>query len=73
MGGAAAGEVTTRLGGGGAVLNERQWVSFTRALIAMLSLGATTQIYLRPGPTDLRLGYEGLSQLAPQRFGQLAR
>ena len=39
----------------------------------MLSLGATTQIYLKPGPTDLRLGYEGLSQLAPQRFGQLAR
>jgi len=30
----------------------------------MLNLGSTTKVYLRPGPTDLRLGYEGLSQLA---------
>jgi len=29
----------------------------------MLSIGPTTRVYLRPGPTDLRLGYEGLSQL----------
>ena len=30
----------------------------------MLSVGPTTKVYLRPGATDLRLGYEGLSQLA---------
>ena len=30
----------------------------------MLSIGPTTKVYLRPGPTDLRLGYEGLTQLA---------
>ena len=30
----------------------------------MLSLGPTTKVYLRPGATDLRLGYEGLAQLA---------
>lgn len=29
----------------------------------MLSVGPTTKVYLRPGATDLRLGYEGLSQL----------
>jgi hypothetical protein len=30
----------------------------------MLSLGPTTKVFLRPGATDLRLGYEGLTQLA---------
>lgn len=35
----------------------------------MLSLGAATQVYLRPGATDLRLGYEGLFQLARARVG----
>ena len=30
----------------------------------MLSIGPTTKAYLRPEPTDLRLGYEGLTQLA---------
>lgn len=29
----------------------------------MLSLGAATKVYLRPGSTDLRLGFEGLYQL----------
>lgn len=30
----------------------------------MLSIGPTTKVYLRPGATDLRLGYEGLYQFA---------
>ena len=30
----------------------------------MLSIGPTAKVYLRPGATDLRLGYEGLAQLA---------
>lgn len=30
----------------------------------MLSIGPTTKVYLRPGATDLRLGYEALTQLA---------
>jgi hypothetical protein len=30
----------------------------------MLSLGPTTKVFLRPGATDLRLGYEGLTQLS---------
>jgi hypothetical protein len=29
----------------------------------MLSIAATTRVYLRPGATDLRLGYEGLTKL----------
>ena len=29
----------------------------------MLSIGPTTRVYLRPGATDLRFGYEGLYQL----------
>jgi len=28
----------------------------------MLSIGPTTKVFLRPGATDLRLGYEGLTQ-----------
>jgi transposase len=29
----------------------------------MLSIGPATKVYLQPGGTDLRLGYEGLHQL----------
>jgi transposase len=36
----------------------------------MLSIGPTTKVFLRPGATDLRLGYEGLSQLARTDLGQ---
>ncbi|HEY4301690.1 MAG TPA: IS66 family insertion sequence element accessory protein TnpB [Candidatus Didemnitutus sp.] len=36
----------------------------------MLSLSATTQVYMRPGATDLRLGFEALYQLARTSFGQ---
>lgn len=36
----------------------------------MLSLSATTRVYLRPGATDLRLGFEALYQLARTSFGQ---
>lgn len=36
----------------------------------MLSIGPSTKIFLRPGPTDLRLGYEGLYQLVRTVLGQ---
>lgn len=36
----------------------------------MLSVGSTTKVYLRPGATDLRLGFEGLYQLARTTLGQ---
>jgi transposase len=36
----------------------------------MLSLSATTKVYLRPGSTDLRQGFEALYQLARTSFGQ---
>lgn len=36
----------------------------------MLSIGPTTKVYLRPGVTDLRLGYEGLYQLVRTSLGQ---
>jgi transposase len=36
----------------------------------MLSIGPRTKVFLRPGATDLRLGYEGLSQLARTGLGQ---
>jgi transposase len=36
----------------------------------MLSIGPTTKVFLRPGATDLRLGYEGLSQIARTVLGQ---
>ena len=36
----------------------------------MLSVGPTTKVYLRPGATDLRLGFEGLYQLARTVMGQ---
>jgi transposase len=29
----------------------------------MLSIGPATKVFLRPGPTDLRLGFEGLYQI----------
>ena len=29
----------------------------------MLSIGASTKVFLRPGPTDLRLGFEGFYHL----------
>ncbi len=36
----------------------------------MLSLSATTRVYLKPGATDLRGGFERLYQLARTSFGQ---
>jgi len=36
----------------------------------MLSLGENTRIFLRREPTDMRLGYNGLSALAGQVFSQ---
>jgi transposase len=36
----------------------------------MLSVGPKTRVFLRPGPTDLRLGFEGLYQLARLTPGQ---
>ena len=30
----------------------------------MLSIGASTKVFLRPGPTDLRLGFEGLYSIS---------
>ena len=36
----------------------------------MLSIGPATRVYLRAGPTDLRLGYEGLYQIARTGLGQ---
>ena len=37
---------------------------------AVLSLSPTTRVYLRPGATDLRGGFERLYQLARTGFGQ---
>ena len=36
----------------------------------MLSISPTTRVYLRPGATDLRGGFERLYQLARTGFGQ---
>lgn len=36
----------------------------------MLSIGASTKVFLRPGPTDLRLGFEGLYQLVRTKLDQ---
>ena len=36
----------------------------------MLSIGLATKVYLRPGATDLRQGYEGLYQLVRTVMGQ---
>jgi transposase len=36
----------------------------------MLSLSPTTRVYLKPGATDLRGGFERLYQLARTSFGQ---
>lgn len=36
----------------------------------MLSIGPTTRVYLQPGATDLRLGYEGLFQIARTKLQQ---
>lgn len=36
----------------------------------MLSIGPTTKVFVRPGPTDLRLGYEGLYQLVRTKLDQ---
>jgi transposase len=36
----------------------------------MLSVGPKTRVFLRPGATDLRLGFEGLYQLARLTPGQ---
>jgi hypothetical protein len=36
----------------------------------MLSIGASTKVFLRPGPTDLRLGFEGLYQLVRTKLQQ---
>ena len=36
----------------------------------MLSIGPTTRVYLRPGPTDLRLGFDGLYQVVRTVMGQ---
>jgi transposase len=36
----------------------------------MLSIGAATKVYVRPGATDLRLGFESLFQLARTTLGQ---
>ena len=36
----------------------------------MLSLGPTTEVYLKPGATDLRGGFERLYQLARTSFGR---
>ena len=36
----------------------------------MLTIGPTTKVFLRPGATDLRLGFEGLYQLARTGLGQ---
>jgi transposase len=36
----------------------------------MLSVSPTTRVYLRPGPTDLRGGFERLYQMARTCFGQ---
>jgi transposase len=36
----------------------------------MLSLSATTRVYMKPGATDLRGGFERLYQLARTGFGQ---
>jgi transposase len=36
----------------------------------MLSIGASTKVFLRPGSTDLRLGFEGLYQLVRTKLDQ---
>lgn len=36
----------------------------------MLSIGPTTRVYLRPGRTDLRLGFDGLYQLVRTVMGE---
>lgn len=36
----------------------------------MLSIGSATKVYLRPGPTDLRQGFEGLYQTVRTVLGQ---
>lgn len=36
----------------------------------MLSVSPTTRVYLQPGPTDLRGGFERLYQMARTCFGQ---
>lgn len=36
----------------------------------MLSIGPTTKVFVRPGPTDLRLGYEGLYQLVRTQLNE---
>jgi len=36
----------------------------------MLSIGPTTRVFLRAGPTDLRLGFEGLYQLVRIKLDQ---
>ena len=36
----------------------------------MLSIGPTTRVYLRPGATDLRLGFDGLYQVVRTVMGQ---
>lgn len=36
----------------------------------MLRIGPTTRVFLRPGPTDLRLGFEGLYQLVRTKLNQ---
>jgi len=36
----------------------------------MLSIGPITKVYLRPGPTDLRLGFDGLYQVVRTVMGQ---
>jgi len=36
----------------------------------MLSIGPSTRVYLKSGPTDLRLGYEGLYQMVRCKLGQ---
>ena len=35
-----------------------------------LSIGPITKVYLRPGPTDLRLGFDGLYQVVRTVMGQ---
>lgn len=36
----------------------------------MLSIGPTTKVFIRPGPTDLRLGYEGLYQIVRTKLNE---
>ena len=36
----------------------------------MLSIGASTRVFLKPGATDLRLGFEGLYQMVRIQLNQ---